>query len=251
MQKHSDMNNLLAGTGIGTIFVDQQMHILRFTPQVTSVINLIPTDVGRPVGHIVSNLLGYDRLVEDIKEVLDTLAPKDIEVQTKKGMWYLLRIRPYRTTEDVIKGAVITFTDINEIKLAEEILKKAKALSRLAAVVNDARDAIILQDLEGHITAWNPGAEKMYGWSEAEALTMNISSLIPKSRKEEELAKLKKLKNTEVLEPYRTQRLAKDGRIVEVWLTATSLLDEADEVYAIATTELEINSGKTTTEIHN
>ena len=250
-QAVNDMNNLLAGTGIGTIFVDQQMHILRFTPQVTSVINLIPTDVGRPVGHIVSNLLGYDRLVEDIKEVLDTLTPKDIEVQTKKGVWYLLRIRPYRTTENVIKGAVITFTDINEIKRAEEIMKKAKALSRLAAVVHDARDAIILQDLEGHITAWNPGAERMYGWSEAEALTMNISSLIPESRKEEELATLKKLKNAEVLEPYRTQRLAKDGRIVEVWLTATSLLDEADEVYAIATTELEINSGKTTKEVHN
>ena len=246
-----DMNNLLAGTGIGTIFVDHQMQILRFTPQVTLVINLIPTDVGRPVGHIVSNLLGYDHLVEDIKEVLDTLTPKDIEVQTKKGVWYLLRIRPYRTTEDVIKGAVITFTNINEIKRAEDIMKEAKAIRRLAAVVHDARDAIIMQDLEGHITAWNPGAERMYGWSEAEALMMNISSLILESRKEEELATLKKLKNVEVPEPYRTQRLAKDGRIVEVWLTATSLINEAGEVYAIATTELELNSGKTTKEVNN
>lgn len=243
-QAVDDMNNLLAGTGVGTIFVDQQMHILRFTPQVTKLINLIPTDVGRPVGHIVSNLRGYDRLEEDIKEVLDTLVPKDIEVQTKKGVWYLLRIRPYRTIENVIKGAVITFTDINEIKRAEEIMKEAKAIRRLAAVVQDARDAIILQDMEGHITAWNPGAERIYGWSEAETLTMNISSLIPENRKEEELAKLKRLKNAEFLEPYHTQRLAKDGRIVEVWLTATSLIDEAGEVYAIATTELEINSGK-------
>ena len=250
-QSNNDMSNLLAGTGIGTIFVDHQMHILRFTPQVTRVINLIPTDVGRPIGHIVSNLLSYDRLVEDIKEVLDTLAPKDVEVQTKKGMWYLLRIRPYRTIEDVIKGAVITFTDINEIKQAEDILKEAKAIRRLAAVVHDARDAIILQDLEGHITAWNPGAERLYGWSEAEALTMNISSLIPESRKEKELATLKKLNKVEVLEPYRTQRLAKDGRIVEVWLTATALVDEAGEVYAIATTDLEINSGKTTKEVHD
>ena len=151
-QAINDMNNLLAGTGIGTIFVDYQLRIMRFTPQVTQVINLIPTDVGRPVGHIVSNLLGYDRLVEDIKEVLDTLTPKDIEVQTKKGAWYLLRIRPYRTLENVIKGAVITFTDITEIKRAEEILKESEAMRRLAAVVHDASDAIILQDLEGHIT---------------------------------------------------------------------------------------------------
>ena len=84
-QAISDMNNLLAGTSIGTIFVDPQLHIMRFTPQITQVINLIPTDIGRPVGDIVSNLLGYDRLVEDIKKVLDTLAPKDIEVQTKKA----------------------------------------------------------------------------------------------------------------------------------------------------------------------
>jgi two-component system CheB/CheR fusion protein len=244
-QAVDDMNNLLAGTGIGTIFVDRRMHILRFTPQVTQVINLIPTDMGRPVEHIVSNLLGYDHLVEDIKEVLDTLASKDVEVQTKAGVWYLLRIRPYRTIENIINGAVITFTDINKIKRAEDIMKEAKAIRRLAAVVHDARDAIILRELEGYINAWNPGAERMYGWREAEALTMNISSLVPESLKEEELAKLKRLKNAEFLEPYRTQRLAKDGRIVEVWLTATALVNEAGDVYAIATTELDINSGNT------
>ena len=64
---NNDMNNLLAGTGIGTLFVDQQLRIPRFTPAATQVINLIQTDVGRPVGHIVSNLVGYDRLVEDVQ----------------------------------------------------------------------------------------------------------------------------------------------------------------------------------------
>ena len=113
---NNDMNNLLAGTGIGTVFVDHQLRIQRFTPAVTQVINLILTDVGRPVGHIVSNLVGYDRLVEDVQAVLDTLAPKEVEVQTKAGAWYLLRIRPYRTLENVIEGAVITFTEITEMK---------------------------------------------------------------------------------------------------------------------------------------
>ncbi|MEO8656937.1 MAG: chemotaxis protein CheB [Bryobacteraceae bacterium] len=119
---NNDMNNLLAGTGIGTIFVDHQLRILRFTPVVTQVINLILSDVGRPVGHIVSNLLGYDHLVEDIKEVLDTLVPKEVEAQTKSGAWYTLRIRPYRTLENVIEGAVITFVDITEQKIAREAL---------------------------------------------------------------------------------------------------------------------------------
>jgi len=129
------------------------------------LINLIPTDIGRPVGDIVSNLLGYDRLVEDINQMLDTLAPKDIEVQTKKGVWYLLRIRPYRTIEDVIKGAVITLTDIAKIKRADDILKESEALRRLAAVVHDSRDAIILQDLKGRILAWNLTARE-YLWLE-------------------------------------------------------------------------------------
>jgi two-component system CheB/CheR fusion protein len=250
-QAINDMNNLLSGTGIGTIFVDYQLRILRFTPQVTQVINLIPTDVGRPVGHIVSNLLGYDRLVEDIKEVLNTLAPKDIEVKTQKGVWYLLRIRPYRTLENVIKGAVITFTDITEIKRAEKILRESEAMRHLAAVVHDASDAIILQDMEGRILAWNPMAEKMYGWSEAEATKMKISSLVPEGRREEELAVLKKLSRADILEPYRTQRLTKEGRTLDVWMTATSLVNAAGEAYGISTIEREIKAENMKKEGHD
>jgi two-component system CheB/CheR fusion protein len=236
-RSNNDMNNLLAGTGIGTIFVDHQLRIQRFTPAVTQVINLILTDVGRPVGHIVSNLLGYDSLVADVRAVLDSLVPKEVEVQTQTGTWYLLRIRPYRTLENVIEGAVITFTDITEIKKAQAALRESEDLRRLAVVVRDAQDAITVQDLEGRILAWNPGAERMYGWSEAEALAMNIRHLIPENRREEALAVLRQLSRVEEIEPYRMQRIAKDGRLIEVWLTATALVNDSGGVYAIATTE--------------
>ncbi|MBF0378712.1 MAG: PAS domain-containing protein [Desulfamplus sp.] len=109
---NNDMNNLLAGTGIGTVFVDHKLKILRFTPAVTRLINLILSDVGRPVGHVVSNLAGYDRLVPDIQSVLDTLIPKEVEVETTEGGRYIMRILPYRTLENVIEGAVITFTGV-------------------------------------------------------------------------------------------------------------------------------------------
>jgi two-component system CheB/CheR fusion protein len=115
---NNDMNNLLAGTGIGTVFVDHDMRILRFTPAVTQIISLIPNDVGRPVGQIVSNLIGYDRLVEDVRGVLDTLVPVEAEVQASSGEWYVLRIMPYRTVENKIEGAVITFIQITEMKRA-------------------------------------------------------------------------------------------------------------------------------------
>ncbi|OGD13617.1 chemotaxis protein CheR [Candidatus Atribacteria bacterium RBG_19FT_COMBO_35_14] len=234
---NNDMNNLLAGTGIGTVFVDRNLHILRFTPAATKIINLILSDVGRPVGHIVSNLMGYDSIVADIQAVLDTLIPKEVEVQTQEGLWYMMRILPYRTQENVIEGVVITFVDISEIKKMEKV-------QRLAVIVRDAHDAIILQDLKGCILNWNPAAVKMYGWSEAEALTMNIRDLISESIREKELAIVKQLSQSEVLKPYRAQRVTKDGRMVEVLMTATAVMNEAGEIYAITTTAREIRQKK-------
>jgi two-component system CheB/CheR fusion protein len=228
---NNDMNNLLAGTGIGTVFLDHHLRILRFTPDAAQIINLILSDVGRPVRHIVLNVVGYDRLTEDVKVVLDTLVPKEVEVQTTAGGWYLMRIRPYRTLQNVIEGAVITFDNITEI------VKTREALRRMAVVVRDSYNAITVQDLEGRILAWNPGAEKMYGWSEAEALAMNIRDLIPGQERKEALAKVLQLIRAEVLEPYCMRRLTKGGEIVEVWLTAAALVNEAGQVYAIATTK--------------
>jgi len=115
-QANNDMSNLLAGTGIGTVFVDLKLHIVRFTPAVTKIINLIQSDVGRPVGHIVSNLIGYDTLVEDAQTVLDSLIARERDVQTKTGQWFTLNLMPYRTLDNTIEGVVITFVDITKWK---------------------------------------------------------------------------------------------------------------------------------------
>ena len=233
---NNDMNNLLAGTGIATVFVDRTLRILRFTPTATAIINLIQSDVGRPVGHTVTNMVGYTSLVTDVQAVLNSLIPREIEVQTIEGKWYTMRIQPYRTIDDVIEGAVITFVDITQMKNMQEILRKANALSRLAVVVRDTGDAMAVQDLEGNILAWNPASERMYGWSEAEALTMNIRDFIPDGLQEESLAKIEQLSRAGTLKSYRTQRLAKDGTIMNVWMTSSALVNEAGQMYAIATT---------------
>jgi two-component system CheB/CheR fusion protein len=123
-QANNDMNNLMAATGIGTIFVDRQLRIQRFTPAATKVINLIRTDIGRPVVHVVSNLVDYDQLAEDVQAVLDTLTPKETEIQSRDGLWYIVRILPYRTLEDVIGGAVISFVDITEQRRTMERLRE-------------------------------------------------------------------------------------------------------------------------------
>ncbi len=239
---NNDMNNLLAGTDIGTLFVDHDLRIQRFTPSAVQVINLIQTDIGRPVAHIVSNLVGYDRLVEDLQAVLDNLIPREVEVQTRAGTWYSLRIRPYRTLENVIEGAVVTFIDIDEVKRMREAERQSEALRRLAVVVRDAHDAITVQDPEGRILAWNPGAERLFGWTEQEALARNILDLTPAGAREQALDRVRRVGQAEILEPHRTQRICKDGRLVEVWLIATPLVNDRGEAYAVATTERAIGS---------
>nr|WP_316640343.1 chemotaxis protein CheB [uncultured Roseateles sp.] len=235
---NNDMNNLLAGTGIGTVFVDHQLRILRFTPAAVQFINLIAGDIGRPIGHIVSNLIGYDHLVADVRAVLDTLSSKEVEVQVAGDRWCLMRVQPYRTLDNVIEGAVITFADITETAAAREALRAAnERLLRLAVVVRDAHDAITVQGLDGRIQAWNPGAERLYGWSETEALQLSIADLTPADLRAQQQDRLERLGRAEMLPPAQTQRLTKSGEVRHVFIVSTPLLNASGQVYAVATTE--------------
>jgi two-component system CheB/CheR fusion protein len=375
VQANNDINNLLVGTGIGTLFMDFHLRVLRFTSPIAEIINVTLGDVGRYVLDFSTCLKNYFTLDEDIRGVLDSLVPVEREVQTTRDKWYLLRILPYRTTENIIEGAILSCVDINELKKAnvkitdmqrvedalrtseerfkklfveaplgvalvdsfngrfydvnpmfakiagrtpeemvhidwmsithpddvqkglynmallnagkisgfhmekrylhrdgtevwinmaiapvrvedkeyprhlcmidditerkrtEDALRKANDLLRLAVVVRDTHDAVTVQDLDDRIIAWNPGAVRMYGWSEAEALKMNVNDRIPHEQREGALDTLAKLSRAKILEPYRTQRLTKDGRAQEVSIISTALLNEAGEMYAIATTE--------------
>ena len=116
---NNDLNNLFASTKIGTIFLDNNLNIQRFTPPATQFINLIQSDIGRPFSHISSNL-AYENLNQDVKGVLDTLISKHVEVQTNDGLWYSIQITPYRTIENTINGIVITFGDITQQKKTEQ-----------------------------------------------------------------------------------------------------------------------------------
>jgi two-component system CheB/CheR fusion protein len=156
---NNDMNNLLAGTGIGTLFVDHQLRIQRFTPAATRIINFIQTDVGRPVSDIVSRLVNYDGLVQDVRAVLDTLIPKEAQVQTQEGQWYQMRIQPYRTQENVIEGAVLTFVEITFQKEIQAALRQSK--EKLSLLFESLPVGVAALDAEGKVVFANPALEKI------------------------------------------------------------------------------------------
>jgi two-component system CheB/CheR fusion protein len=355
---NDDLVNLLASSDIGTIFLDRDLQVVRFTPAATRFVNLIPGDVGRPLSHIVTNFESMN-LLHDARIVLDNLTRQEREARTLDGRWCLVRCLPYRTMENVVMGVVIAIVDITDQKrgqeqirvltraieqapsmimitdlqgniqyvnprfcavtgyTAEEVLGKnsrvlrsdehgpeffqrmwstiiagqewhgevrnrkkngeeyweslsispikspdgqivqfvsvgedstdtirqMEGLKRLASVVRDSNDAILLLDFAGRIQAWNRGATILYGWSETEALRMNILDMTPEDHREAFSTLLRNLESGELQKPLVMPRVGKDGRPFETWLTITPLRDPSGKLFGISTTERNIAGG--------
>lgn len=118
---NNDLNNLMSATGIGTLFINYDLDIMRFTPSISSVFNLINQDIGRSIEHITNNFDGYTNLIEDVTSVLDSLTPIELNVSIKSGLDYIMRIQPYRTLENIIQGVVITFVNVTKTSTSTNI----------------------------------------------------------------------------------------------------------------------------------
>jgi diguanylate cyclase (GGDEF)-like protein/PAS domain S-box-containing protein len=170
---NKDLSQLLASAGIAAVFVDQRMRILRFTSTAATLINLTLSDVGRPLGHIVSRLFRSEHLVADVQAVLDGHSPQDAQLQIPAGLWFETRIRPYRQLDNTLDGATITFVDITEIKRLEQALYEGE--ERYRAMVDWSPEAInVLRD--GKFIYVNPAAIEMYGATCAQDLLGQASS---------------------------------------------------------------------------
>lgn len=224
-----DMNNLLAATGIASIFLDTNLCIKRYTPAAARIIKLIRTDIGRPLNDLKTSFPEIN-LVEQARKVLKDLNTLESEILSEDHIWYALKIIPYRTANNVIEGLVMTLINIQKVKQADK-------LRRFATVLEDSNDAITVQDFDGRILAWNKGAGKLYGWTEFEALKMNFAELIPEGNKNEIKALADKIRKGETVKSFKTRRMAKDGKILDIWLTATVLTDEIGNPTEIAVTD--------------
>ncbi|HUS75897.1 MAG TPA: chemotaxis protein CheB [Methanothrix sp.] len=140
-QSHDDMRNLLRTTKIPMLFLDSSLRVRRFTDAMKPIISLISNDIGRSITDLNVNLLD-EYLVNDVRDVLDTLQFKERQVETTDGRWFQMRIMPYRTSENRINGVAVTFNDISAIKVLERSLNEAKNYAQ--NIVETVREPLLV-----------------------------------------------------------------------------------------------------------
>lgn len=228
-QLNSDLKNLLESTQIATIFLDDKLHIKNFTPAMTELFHLRDSDRGRPITEIVTRM-NYADLRRDAAKVLRTLTVIEHEVRIAEDETvFVMRIRPYRSVDNVIDGVVITFIDITERKRHEE------AQARLAAIVESSQDAIIGHAFDGTITSWNAGAEAIFGYTASEAIGKPFSTLIPENQKDDVPQLLDRLKRGERVDHFEIDRIRKDGKKIDVSLAISPIKDARGKMIAAST----------------
>jgi two-component system, chemotaxis family, CheB/CheR fusion protein len=140
---NDDMKNLLNSTNVASVYVDEQQHIQRFTPTATKILHLMDRDIGRPIGDITS-LLKSESLSQKVEKVQENLVPIVEEVQTKDGLWYSLRVYPYRTIQNAIAGVVLSFLDINQQKTLQKEL--TDSLAYVNSIMDTMREPMVVLD---------------------------------------------------------------------------------------------------------
>ena len=231
-----DMDNLLCSTDVGTIFLDRELLIRKFTPAIAHAFRLLPQDVGRRIDSFAHNIL-HDSLLDDVRRVVQTGEPYECDVQDRFGDWYLLRILPYRT-KGTIDGVVVTLIAISRLKKTEQDLR------RMSKVFMDGADPIIIEDLQGRILDLNREAERAYGWSRAELLGKHISMLVPTEREASLEALRAQCRADDSVRNVESVRRDRSGKISPVLLTLSLLHDEAGQRAAIASISKDITVQK-------
>jgi two-component system CheB/CheR fusion protein len=218
---NSDIHNLMDATQIATLFLDRELRIMRYTPAAVALVNLIPSDVGRPLRDLATRL-DYPQLGDDAQRVLERLVPIERELGLPDGSWYLTRLLPYRTLEDRIAGVVLSFIDITERKQAEEVRLW------LSAVVNASADGIVSFGLDLTVLSWNAACEQVFGYSAQEMIGQSLAVTAP-GQEEQMQENARRLAEGKAVN-FTTTRRRKDGTDIRVALTVSPIRDHDGQV---------------------
>jgi len=225
---NADMQHLLEGTDVGTLFLDRELRIRRYTARIASVFRIHPDDVGRQVSDFSHNIV-RPSLIDDIAQVRRTGKVLEDEVRDRGGIPYFLRILPYRIHKNgdsasQIDGVVLTLTEISS-------LDRARArLAQLSAIVESSDDAIIGKSLDGTILTWNKGAEKLYGYTPDEVIGKNARMLMADGTTSELDRYIETLRNGGRVEQVHTIHVRKDGHRFEVSKTVSPIMEHGQLV---------------------
>ena len=204
-----DFQNLLSSIHIPILMLEQDLRIRRFTPTAASLFNLLGSDVGRPFNNI-NYRLRVDKLEQHVRQVIDTLEQFSQEVQDENGYWYDLRIRPYRTLDNRIDGAVVVLVDINELKRKPIDLQHARDYAN--AIVQTVRESLVVLNGNLRVVTANDAFYQTFLVTDEETETRLIYELgngqwdIPQLRSllEEILPQNNEVKNFEVTHEFET-----------------------------------------------
>jgi two-component system CheB/CheR fusion protein len=239
---NDDIEHLLNGTDVATMFLDRDLCIRKFTPRMTETFGVIPQDIGRPL-RAFNHDLTYPALMDGIAQVLAGGAPVETQTWDKKNRCLFLRILPYRARSREKSngdanpsnghpvrpdGVVLTLTDISALEHARA------RLAQLSAIVESSDDAIIGKTLDGIITTWNGGAYRLYGYTAEEAIGRHASFLYPPERKEEVESVLQQVRSGRPVDRLETQRVRKDGTLVDISVTFSPILNSSNTIIGIS-----------------
>jgi two-component system CheB/CheR fusion protein len=158
-----DLNNLLSSSGVATLFLDRDMKIMRFTPAMRDLFNVINNDVGRPFGDITGKV-DDPNLLDDARTVLDTLKTAEAEVQSESGSWFLRHVLPYRTQDGKIDGVVVTFQDVSDLKRLQHEIETARKFAE--RVVNTIREPLLVLDKDLKVVSASQSFHRVFGTSD-------------------------------------------------------------------------------------
>ena len=170
---YDDLNNLLGASEVATLFLDDNLRIRRFTPAARKIFRLIDRDVGRPLDDI-STTLQCGGFQAEIRNVLETLNRVDREVECAGGVWYQMKVTPYRTGGNIIEGVVVTFIDITEQK---RLITLGQAGELAAAVVEAVRQPLLVLDPDLKVIGANPAFYRHFQTSAEETMGRQIYEL--------------------------------------------------------------------------
>ncbi|WP_290871341.1 CheR family methyltransferase [Aquabacterium sp.] len=218
--------NIERSMQMAMVVLDPQLRVQRFNPLAVRIFGLLGNDVGRPLLSVPCSL-PLEKLPEQIAQVIER--GETLVSRVDQGdRHYVMQIAPLRDARAHLTGVILSFTDVAELRAAEA------ERSRLAAIVTSSEDAIIGKTLSGIITSWNPAAERLYGYTAAEAIGQPMLMVFPPEAQAEEAMLLSAIARGETVAAFDTVRLHKDGRRLAVSVALSPIRDGDGHIVGIS-----------------